>query len=91
MSGNENRAHIGKSGIENFMTPTTAQSRGPSPNDLPPPLRGDAPMTLDPHAGGRGHFDNATTKPGEKSRSSYTDELRRTVEPAGAKTRRTSS
>jgi hypothetical protein len=89
---NQNRAHIEKGGSVNRPTDMTAGggAAGPiSPGEMPPPLRGDAPMTLDPHAGGRGAFDNMVNKPGERSRSSFTDTLRRTVEPAGAKTRRT--
>jgi hypothetical protein len=62
------------------MTPATADGGivgCASPNDLPPPIRGDAPLFVDPHQYGRKSFDNAVVKPGEKSRSSYTREIQR--------------
>jgi hypothetical protein len=57
-AGNENRAKHSA----NINTPTdcSSVSRPASPNDMPSPLRGDAPMTLGPHDGGRLRNDNAS-------------------------------
>jgi len=91
--GNENRAHVGKASVYNPMTDMPAGGGVASarpPNDMPPSIRGDAPMLMDPHANGRHSFDNQRSKPPERSRASYTSELARTVLPQFAKTRKTS-
>jgi len=87
---NENRARLRDSINKPSDMPVSAGAAGRvSPGEMPPSIRPDEPLCLDPHFGGRHSFDNAERKPGEKSRSSYTDVLRRTVEPGSAKTRKT--
>jgi hypothetical protein len=88
LKGNENRARQEKAGVYNRMTPYESEYRAPSPNEPPPPLRGDAPMMLDPHARGRHSVDNLSVKPGEKSRSSYAAEDRRRLRPSSGDTYR---
>jgi hypothetical protein len=59
-----NRAHIEKSGVKNRMSdmPAGGGAAVARPaNDLPPPLRGNAPETLGPHDYGRHVADNAST------------------------------
>jgi hypothetical protein len=75
--GNENRAKHSA----NINTPTdcSSVSRAPSRNDMPPSIRGDAPMTLDPHANARRSNDNRTLAPGEKSRAAESAETRRRI------------
>jgi hypothetical protein len=91
-AGNENRAHVGKAGRYQQMTPMNAGDgvagsvRGAGPNDLPMPLRGDAPMMLDPHKNFRNSAFNLSVKPGEKSRSSYAAEDRRRLRPGSGDT-----
>jgi hypothetical protein len=79
LRGNENRARSEVAGVRNRMSPCDGTGVAPprSHNDLPPPIRGDAPMTLDPHANARHSNENRTVAPAEKSRSSYTSEVRR--------------
>jgi hypothetical protein len=63
LRGNENRARQEKAGVQNRMMPMNAGggvARAMPPNDLPPPLRGDAPMMVGPHDGGRLRNDNAS-------------------------------
>ena len=55
LAGNENRAHIHKSGRYQEMMPMNAGdgvAAARAPNDLPPSIRGDAPMKVNPHDGG---------------------------------------
>jgi hypothetical protein len=80
MAGNENRAHIEKSGIENRMTPTTTLPRPPSPGEIVGPGLCSANPLLDAHSKGRHSFDNMTTKPGEASRAQRSAETRRRIE-----------
>jgi hypothetical protein len=71
-AGNENRAHIHKAGRYQQMMPMPADGGpiGPtSPNDLPPPIRGDAPITTHPHRNLRHSHQNLTNKPADKNRS----------------------
>jgi hypothetical protein len=77
MSGNENKAHIGKGGIENFMTPCDGSgSAGPvSPGEMGPGILG-APVNSDPHRHGR-NSNNLSQKPPERPGSHYTDEIHR--------------
>jgi hypothetical protein len=100
-AGNENLAHVHKAGRYNEPHPRSADGSigGGAIHDLnsmPAPdiprdrgICSSTPMTLDPHFGGRHGFDNAVNKPGEKSRSSYTNAVRNAVEPSFAKTRKT--
>jgi hypothetical protein len=76
LRNNENRARFKNDSI-NAPSDCSSLSRPPSPGAMPPPLRGDAPMTLDPHFRGRGHQDNATVRPPERPRASYTREIQR--------------
>jgi hypothetical protein len=83
LRNNENRARF-KNDSVNRMTPANEYAGCAPPrsfNDLPPPIRGDAPMMLDPHAGGRHGFDNMVNKPGEKSRAAESAETRRRLRP----------
>jgi hypothetical protein len=78
--GRENRARLFDS--RNVPTDRTAD-RGivTSPGEITAPgLCSAAPMR-DPHAQGRGHFDNMAVKPGEESRSKYTAETKRRLTP----------
>jgi hypothetical protein len=90
-AGNENRAHVGRAGRYQQMMPmpgdcgVACSVRGAGPNDLPPPLRGDAPMTLDPHAAGRHSFDNLAVKPGERPRTQRAKVAAKTAAKAAAK------
>jgi hypothetical protein len=62
-AGNENRARVGKAGRYNEMRPMTADGGVAvrrAHNDLPPSIRGDAPMMVGPHDGGRRRNDNAS-------------------------------
>jgi hypothetical protein len=74
------------------MTPMDADGggagsvRGAGPNDLPPSIRPDQPLCLDPHAAGRHSFDNMAVKPGEKPRSHYAAEDRRRLRPGSGDT-----
>jgi hypothetical protein len=77
---NANRAHLEKGGSLNRPTPQGGVASARATNDLPPPIRGDAPMTLDPHAAGRHSHENMERKPGEVSRSARTAETRRRLE-----------
>ena len=87
---NENRARLRDS--INKPTPCNADGgvagnvRGAGPNDLPPPLRDDAPMMTDPHAAGRNSFDNMERKPPERPRSHYAAEDRRRLRPGSGDT-----
>jgi hypothetical protein len=80
-AGNENRAHIGKAGRYQQMTPRSAD--GPigggmhdPTNSVPAPdiprdrgICSSTPMNKDPHIGGRHSNENRTMAPGEKNRS----------------------
>jgi hypothetical protein len=67
LAKDQNRAHLEKGSVVNRMTPMNADGgvagsvRGAGPNDLPPSIRGDAPMMVGPHDGGRLRNDNAST------------------------------
>jgi hypothetical protein len=80
--GQENRARLFDS--RNLPSDRSAAGGpvGPvSPGEITAPgLCSAAPMR-DPHAQGRGHFDNMAVKPGEKSRSKYTAETKRRLTP----------
>jgi hypothetical protein len=85
---NENRAKFRRDSM-NPMTPCTADggvARARAHNDLPPPLRGDAPIFTDPHARLRYGADNLSVKPGEKSRAHYAAEDRRRLRPGSGDT-----
>jgi hypothetical protein len=78
-AGEENKAHVHKAGRYQMMTPMPADGgthRPPSPGEMGAGILG-APMTLDPHKNLRHTAENLGTKPGEKSRSSYTSEIHR--------------
>jgi hypothetical protein len=83
-AGNENRAK--HSASINPPSPCSSEYRAPSPNEQPPSIRGDAPMTLDPHKNFRHSIDNAERKPGEKSRAAESAETRRRLANPGKPT-----
>jgi hypothetical protein len=96
-AGNENRAHVGKAGRYQMMTPRSADgsvaggaqidpANSVKGNEMPPGiLRGDSvPMTTDSHAGGRHTgLQNLAVKPGEVSRSARAEETRRRIYSRG--------
>ena len=77
MAGNENRAHIEKSGVENRMTPCdgTGSAGAVSPGEMPPGILGKS-MFTDPHQNQRGHHQNLTNKPREISPARHQSEAR---------------
>jgi hypothetical protein len=89
LRGNENRARQEKAGVMNRMTPrtstgTVAGGTRFDPNSvpgtpMPPSIRGDAPITTDPHRLGRHSFDNTENKPGEATRAERSGETRRRI------------
>jgi hypothetical protein len=61
-TNNENRARLRDSINKPFDMPASGGVASASPpNDLPPPIRGDAPMTLSPHDGGAPNASKPTT------------------------------
>jgi len=92
LAKNQNRAHISPGARYNEMRPMNADDgvagsvRGAGPNDLPPSIRPDQPLCVDPHARGRNSFDNLSVKPGEKSRAAESTETRRRLANPGKPT-----
>jgi hypothetical protein len=80
LRGNENRARIETAGVYNRMTPCDGSGSAVAhpANDLPMPIRGDAPENPDPHSHGR-LSNNLSKKPFERPGSHYTEEIRRRV------------
>jgi hypothetical protein len=83
-AGNENRAK--HSASLNPPSDCSSLSRPASPGAMPPPIRGDAPVTSDPHFHGRLSTDNATVRPPERPRSHYAAEDRRRLNPRSGDT-----
>jgi hypothetical protein len=82
-AGQENKAHVGKAGRYQQMTPCdgTGSAVARPANDLPAGgICSSTPMTLDPHAGARRSNDNVRVKEGEVSRSARTTEIHRRLE-----------
>jgi hypothetical protein len=84
LAKDQNRAHIEKGARFNQMTPCDGSgSASPMPaNDLPPGILNpnSMPMTKDAHAGGRhSALQNLGTRPAEKSRAAYAEEIRRRI------------
>jgi hypothetical protein len=86
LRNNENRARF-KNDSVNPMTPRFADGsiaggmrfdpNSVPGNSMPPPIRGDAAISADPHRHGRNSFDNLANKPGEATRAERSGETRR--------------
>lgn len=84
-AGNENSAHIGRGGRYQEMMPASAYSNAGAKHDpgrqveageiVAPPVRGDQPMTLDPHSNARHSNENRSVHPKETARSARTAEI----------------
>jgi hypothetical protein len=88
-AGNENRAHVGKAGRYQMMTPRSADgsiaggaqfdpANSVKGNEMPPGILG-APMTTDPHRAGRHSTDNLPARAPERPRSQRTEETRNRI------------
>jgi hypothetical protein len=80
--GNENRARLSDS--RNLPTDRDAGTSSgmrhdahsvPGNDIFAPPVRGDAPIRVDPHANARHSNESRTVRPAEKSRAAYTSEI----------------
>jgi hypothetical protein len=95
-AGNENRAHVGKAGRYQQMTPRSADgpiaggsrfdpyNAVPAPDMPPGILNGNSvPMTTDSHRAGRHSTDNLPNRAPERPRTQRTEETRRRIYERG--------